>query len=89
MASVAAPASAGFDSDEFLSNLLNENQLDNRPVSDIYSAAPVGGAGAGADTAHWPDLADAPPAGPGTNNSGLALCHTLTSRHVRQWCKQP
>lgn len=78
-APVVTPASAGFDSDDFLSNLLNENQLDNRPVSDIYSAAPVGGAGA--DTAHWPGLADAPPAAPGTNNTG-ALCHMLTCTHV-------
>jgi hypothetical protein len=84
MAPVVTPASPGFDSDDFLSNLLNENQLDNRPVSDIYSAAPVGDAGAGA--AHWPGLADAPPAGPGTNNSGLAPCHTLSST---QWCKPP
>jgi len=75
MAPVVTPASAEFDSEAFLSNLLNENQLDNRPVSDIYSAAPVGGSGA--DTAHWPGLADAPPAGPGTNTSGHTM-HVLS-----------
>jgi len=75
MAPVVKPASADFDSEAFLSNLLNENQLDNRPVSDIYSAAPVGGSGA--DTAHWPGLADAPPAGPGTNTSGHTM-HVLS-----------
>ena len=63
-----APAPAGYDSDtDFMTNLLNENQMDNMPVPAIYSAAPAGVA----DTAYWPD---ALPAGPGAaEQSDLAL----------------
>ncbi len=74
-----APAQA-FDQDSFLDNLLNEQQMDNRPVTSIYPAAPVGVAG----SAQWPGLGDAPPVGPGQlrlNTQRHAKCRLAVLDH--------